>query len=56
MRRLCVLAFALLFGLGCATEETKKQWDEAWKDLRGDNMEMKSDGGAIGGWGINKHN
>jgi hypothetical protein len=54
MRRLCVFAFALLVGLGCASEDTKKQWQEAWKDLRGDNMEMKSDGSAIGGWGIDK--
>jgi hypothetical protein len=46
MRRLCAIAFALLFGLlsgsGCASEDGKGQWDEFWKDLRGDNMQMGS--------------
>ena len=51
MKRLYLLGLMLLFGLGCAADGTKGQWDEVWRDLRGDNMEMKSDGGAIGGWG-----
>jgi hypothetical protein len=39
-----VLAFALLLlapGLGC-TAADKAQWQEALRDLRGDNMEMGS--------------
>jgi hypothetical protein len=44
MMRLCVLAFALMFGLGCLTPEDKKQWQEALKDARGDNMEMRGFG------------
>jgi hypothetical protein len=55
MRRLCVLAFALLFGLGCAADGQKGQWDEFWKDLRGDNMQMRSSGAGIGGWGGGRH-
>jgi hypothetical protein len=55
MKRLGVLALALLFGLGCAGDGDKGQWDDFWRDLRGDNMQMKSDGAAIGGWGIDKH-
>jgi hypothetical protein len=45
MRRLRVLALALSLllplGLGC-TAANKAQWDEALKDLRGDNLEMDS--------------
>jgi hypothetical protein len=44
MRRLWVLALALaglLPGLGC-TAADKAQWQEVWRDLRGDNMEMGS--------------
>ncbi len=42
MKRLRVLLCALLLsGLGCASE--RGQWDEFWKDLRGDNMRMRSD-------------
>jgi hypothetical protein len=46
MKLRCVLlgalfAGALLFGLGCATDGDKGQWDDFWKDLRGDNMKMK---------------
>jgi hypothetical protein len=45
MKRLCLLFLlaALLGASGCATEETRAQWQEALKDLRGDNMKM-SDG------------
>jgi hypothetical protein len=56
MTRLCVLAIALLCGLGCAADGNRGAWDDVWRDLKGDNMEMKSDGAAIGGWGINKRN
>jgi hypothetical protein len=45
MRRFCLVAFALSFLLiadpGC-TAEDKRQWREALKDARGDNMEMGS--------------
>jgi hypothetical protein len=45
MRRRGVLAFALygllLLGLGCTAEYTR-QWAEALKDLRGENMEFGS--------------
>ncbi len=40
--RLCVLLFVLLFGLGCASEGSQAQWDEFWKDVRGENMQMRS--------------
>jgi hypothetical protein len=43
MRRLCVLVFALFLG-GCAAPGQKSQWDDFWKDLRGDNMEMRGFG------------
>jgi hypothetical protein len=37
---LCIILGVLsLFG-GCATEADKVQWNEALKDLRGDNMKM----------------
>jgi hypothetical protein len=46
MRRLYAVAFALGVGLclgtGCASDADRKQWAEALKDLRGDNMEMGS--------------
>jgi hypothetical protein len=46
MRRLgllaCALVVCLLLGTGCLTDADKKQWREALKDLRGDNMEMGS--------------
>jgi hypothetical protein len=56
MRRLCVLALVLLLGLGCAADDDKGQWDDFWKDLRGDNMQMRSSGAAIGGWGAGQKN
>jgi hypothetical protein len=41
MKRLRVLLCALLLaGAGCASNG---QWDEFWKDLRGDNMKMRND-------------
>ncbi len=45
MRRLCVLLCALftLASAGCASEGSKAQWDEFWKDVRGDNMQMRDD-------------
>jgi len=42
MRRLCLLVF-LCLGLGCAADGDNGQWDEFWKDVRGDNMKMRSE-------------
>jgi hypothetical protein len=42
MRHRCAFAVVLLLGLGCAGGD-KGQWDEFWKDVRGDNMKMRSD-------------
>jgi hypothetical protein len=44
MIRLWVLVCACLVGLaGCAGDGSKGQWDEFWKDARGDNMKMRGD-------------
>ncbi len=43
MRRLWTVAVVALLGLGCASEGGKGEWDEFWKDLRGDNMKMMAD-------------
>jgi hypothetical protein len=43
-----VFAFALLLGIGCATDSDKAQWNEALKDWRGDNMKMRGD--SSGPW------
>jgi hypothetical protein len=39
------LVAAIIVGccLGCVTQSNKGQWDEVWKDARGDNMRMMSD-------------
>lgn len=42
MRRLWLLGGVLVIGLGCSADGDKGQWDEFWKDLRGDNMQMRS--------------
>lgn len=50
MKRLRVLLcalFAALGCMGCASEGGKSQWDDFWKDVRGDDMEMKSDFSAF---------
>lgn len=39
MGRLLVLLCALVLLSGCAADG--HQWDEFWKDLRGENMEMR---------------
>jgi hypothetical protein len=44
MKRLCVLVFALFLCAGCASDRDKGQWDEFWKDMRGDNMKMRGFG------------
>ena len=43
MKRLWVLLCALLFCAGCASDGNQGQWDEFWKDARGDNMKMRND-------------
>jgi hypothetical protein len=44
MRRvLLLLLLAAMVGTsGCLTPDDKRQWQEAFKDLRGDNLEMKT--------------
>jgi hypothetical protein len=46
MTRLCVLVFIVFCCAGCAGEGQKSQWDEVWKDMRGDNMKMRGFGTA----------
>jgi hypothetical protein len=41
MKRLCALIFVLLCCAGCASDSQKAQWNEVWKDMRGDNMQMR---------------
>jgi hypothetical protein len=41
MKRLCLFVCALCLGLGCATEADRAQWNEVWKDARGENMQMR---------------
>jgi len=41
MKRLCVFLSALFVGLGCASDADKSQWDAFWKDVRGENMQMR---------------
>jgi hypothetical protein len=44
MTRFLMLVCALLFGAaGCAADGDKDPWAEFKKDLRGDNMKMRSD-------------
>jgi hypothetical protein len=42
MWRLCALCVVLFVAAGCASDDGKKHWyDEAMKDLRGDNQQMR---------------
>jgi hypothetical protein len=43
MMRLSAFVVVFFIAAGCATEGDRAQWNEAWKDLRGDNMQMQSD-------------
>lgn len=36
-----IVGLILLIGAGCAADGQKGQWDEFWKDVRGENMEMR---------------
>jgi hypothetical protein len=50
MRRLCLL-LALASGPGCVSDAGNSPWDAALKDLRGDNMQMRSGGpGMMDSW------
>jgi hypothetical protein len=42
MKRILVGSIILVFGIGCATEADQAQWNQAMKDLRGDNMKMRT--------------
>jgi hypothetical protein len=43
VRRISLLLLAVGLVAGCAVNGDKSQWDDFWKDLRGDNMKMMSD-------------
>jgi hypothetical protein len=49
MKHLCALVCALLFGVGCATDTDRAMWNDAMKDLRGDNMQMHNSFSAVAG-------
>jgi hypothetical protein len=44
MLRLCALIAFVILGGGCASVDGKHWYDEALKDARGDNMEMRGFG------------
>jgi hypothetical protein len=46
MRRLLLLLVCLASGTGCVSPQDKGEWAEAMKDLRGDNMRMRSGPGV----------
>ena len=46
MKRTWVLLCALLLCGGCMSEGDKAQWNEALRDLRGDNQRMRNDYGG----------
>ena len=39
----CVLCGLILSAAGCTSDADKAQWAAFWKDVRGDNMKMRSD-------------
>jgi hypothetical protein len=41
MWRLCALVAVLILSAGCAADGQKHWYDEALKDARGDNMQMR---------------
>lgn len=41
LRHLCVLLCVLFLGSGCSADGDKAQWDAFWRDLRGENMQMR---------------
>jgi hypothetical protein len=42
MKRLVAPASVLFLLVGCATSGDQAQWNDFWKDVRGDNMKMRS--------------
>lgn len=42
MKGCCLVVLMVVFAAGCAADGNKGSWDEALKDLRGDNMRMRS--------------
>jgi hypothetical protein len=38
-----LLLATVALALGCATEEDRRAWEEAMKDARGENMQMRND-------------
>jgi hypothetical protein len=42
MRRLLIIVVCLAGGAGCLTPDDRRQWDEAMKDARGENMMMRT--------------
>jgi hypothetical protein len=50
MKRFCVLVSVVFFALGCASDADKSQWDAFWKDLRGENMQMKGSLSGMQEW------
>ena len=49
MRRFLLLLGCLGAGTGCVTPGDKGEWAEAMRDLRGDNMRMRSGPGSQDG-------
>ena len=43
MMRFCVLFCAMFIGVGCSSDSDKAQWDAFWKDVKGENMQMRGD-------------
>jgi hypothetical protein len=47
MKRFLVLLGAVVLSAGCTSVADRAQWEEAMKDLRGENMEMGSRSSAM---------
>jgi hypothetical protein len=48
MKRVWAIGCILLLCAGCLSEADKAQWNECWRDFRGDNQRMRSDFGSAG--------
>jgi hypothetical protein len=51
MIRRCLILLTLLLCSGCSSDGDKGSWSEFWKDLRGDNMQMRYSSPALSGMG-----
>jgi hypothetical protein len=38
-----IMVGAMLIAVGCESEDVQRQWNEAMRDARGDNMQMRND-------------